>query len=381
MKKKWYVVLVLALFIFQGAALVAADQPPKKVVKLMKKADKAFNDKEFDKALENYNKALALAPEHGPVYIGIARVQLEQKQMEAALANLEKGLQFDPGNAQAMQALPRILQQLARQAFGQRMMQKAAGYYNKIKDIKGIDTMDQQLYIEALSQLGGIMTMEKKFAEANGFFNKVLGLPGVDANAGMVMQMNYRVGLNFYNMQKFKDAIAAFEKIIAVPDAQIQNDKMYVTTHYLIGLNASQSREYVKSNEYLTKFLGFESKSDQLVPLSNFIMGTNHMTMLEKKVQAIREDKSVKNVKKAIEELTKKHGEIPVYLEKALELSGGLEPAYMHLGNYYYYAGDTPKAVEMYKTLVTKYPTSPDIATYQKFLEEIQKPAGKKKKK
>lgn len=375
MKKKWYVVLMIALFIFQGIALSAADQPPKKVVKLMQKAEKAMKKQDFEKAMENYNKALELAPEYGPIHFGIARIQINQKKMAEGIASLEKALKLDPANTQTKQTLTKVLYQSARQAWQQRKAKEAGDFYGKIVAIEGIDALEQKIYIDSLTQLGNIKGMEKKFKESNDFYKKVLAIPGVDTTEKkLALQLLYRVGLNFYNMQKFKEATAQFEKVIAFPDAQTEDVNVFTISHYLVGLNAAQVKDYAKSNDMMTKFLAMEGKSEQLTPLANFIMGTNHMEMLEAKVQKVREDKKVKDKdkKKAIENLAKKHPQVAEYLNKALQLNP-MEPAYMHLGNYYYYTGDSAKAVQSYEALVSKYPTSPDIASYQKFLEQIKK--------
>lgn len=376
MKKKWYVVLMIALFIFQGIALNAAEQPPKKVVKLIEKAEKAMKKQEFEKAMENYNKALELAPEYGPIYFGIARIQINQKKMDEGLANLEKALQFDPDNTQTKQTLAKVLYQSARQAMQQRMMKNAVGYFEKITAIKGIDKLEPKIYIDALTQLGNIKGMEKKFEESTKYYNDVLAIPGIDTTEKkLALQLIYRIGLNYYNQEKFKEATAQFDKVIAFPNAQMDDANAYMLSHYLAGLNAAQDKNYEKSNDMLTKFLAMEGKREQLVPLANYILGTNHMEMLEAEVQKIRDDKNIKDQdkKKAIEDLAKKHPEIAEYLNKALTNENPMEPAYMHLGNYYYYSGDTEKAVQTYENLVSKFPTSPDIASYQKFLEQIKK--------
>ena len=379
MKKKWsLLVVVLALFMFQGIALHSADAPPKKVAKLMKKAQKAFNKQDNEKALEHFNKALALAPEYGPLYLGLARVQMAQGKEDEAVGSLDKSLQYDPDSAELKQYYAKTLSDMATKALSQRMFKKATGYYAKVVGLPGIDTMDQGLYAKALFELGRNYSGGKQFAEGNKSFAKLLAIPGIEtSNPKETFESYYQVGYNCYQLKQYKESVDSFKKLFAMPGADAQNPQIYSTSHYLAGISASMLNDFDTSNGLLKKFTELPVKPEQLVGLANFIMGSNHMKVLEAEVQKIRSDDSVKDKIKKTKELAEKNPEIETLLNKAIELQGTLEPAYMNLGNYYYYAGNIEKATATYKTLVEKFANSPDINSYKTFLADLEKKAKK----
>jgi tetratricopeptide (TPR) repeat protein len=385
MSKKWYVLLVLVLFVFQGLVLNAADAPPKKVAKLMAKAEKAMKKNKVEKAMESLNKALELAPEYGPVYFTIGRIQMSQKKFDEAIANMDKAMKFDSENTQIKQYFAKTMFQLAREALSQKLIKKANDYFLKIVTIPGIDTIEQKLYMETLYQLGQNYFSLRDLKKSNEYWEKVLTIPNLDTiDAKLVFQVTYKVGINYYNLKDFAQSNVYFGKLVALPAAQTDNPKIFATAHYLMGLNASQLKESEKSNQYLKKFLELNAdpavNNPQLGPLANFIVGSNEMAALDKDVQKVREDKNVKEKKEKIAELAKGKASIIDYLNKAIAGQPNLEPAYMHIGNYYYYQGDKVKAIEAYKTLIVKFPASPDLATYKNFLTDLEKPEPKKNK-
>jgi tetratricopeptide (TPR) repeat protein len=152
---------------------------------------------------------------------------------------------------------------------------------------------------------------------------------------------------------------------------------------YLLGVVNSQLKEFQISTEYLLKYLELTmaNPSDPFAPIANFLIGSNNFELLEKEVAPIKSDKEEKQKATKIAALAKKHENIHAYLEKAIQLKPDLEPAYMQLGNYYYYCQDLEKAIRTYQALIEKFPTSPDTESYKKFLEGIEKQKEQLKKK
>jgi tetratricopeptide (TPR) repeat protein len=139
----------------------------------------------------------------------------------------------------------------------------------------------------------------------------------------------------------------------------------------MVGLNAEFANEIQTSTQYLTRFLEEAKDSSehaQFMPLANFLLGSGHMTLLKEEVKKMADSKD--KIKK-IAELAKSQSQIETYLTRAIELKPDLEPAYMNLGNYYYYCNDLEKTITTYKTLIEKFPNSPDIDQYNNFLKEI----------
>jgi len=271
--------------------------------------------------------------------------------------------------------------QLGKQAAGQKMVEKSNQMFENLIAVPGVDTLKPKMYMDALYNLGNGYGMLKNLTKSNEYFQKVLDIPGIGASdKKIVLQLLYKIGLNYYQLQKSKESYECFEKMILLPDAETENQQLFVTAHYLAGLNASLAAELKKSNDYLIKFLAQPTASEQLLPLANFLIGTNMMTELDEAVDAVKKD-AEKDKKKRIAELASKSADIETYLNKALELKPDLEPAYMHLGNFYYYSGDDAKAISKYEELIEKYPTSPDVDGYKRFLEDIKKSVAVDKKK
>jgi tetratricopeptide (TPR) repeat protein len=144
---------------------------------------------------------------------------------------------------------------------------------------------------------------------------------------------------------------------------------------YLLGVINNQLKEFPTSTQYLLKYLELTvaNPSDPFAPIANFLIGSNNFQLLEKEVAPIKNDPEEKQKATKIAAVAKKHENIQSYLAKAIQLKPELEPAYMQLGNYYYYCQDLEKAIRTYKTLIEKFTASPDIASYKKFLQGIEK--------
>jgi len=381
-------VLVLMVFLFQGMVFSAADSPakevPKKVLKLMNKAEKALSKNDFEKALENYNKVIQMEPEYAPAYYKIGRILMDQEKYDEAIANLEKSIKIDPESAETKQFFAKGLFQVGKEVIAGKQFEKANSYFLKIVGIPGIENLEKKMFVSSLFQVGYNYMLLKKLGKSNEYFLKLVKIPGIEAEEKkFFVQSVYQMGINFYTLKKAEESAKYLAKLLQVPNIQVDFPRLYPTALYLAGINTAQLNNYQKSNDYLTKYLELmktsETPNQRLIPLANFVLGTNYMTLLEKEVAKIREDKQ-KNKKKRIAELAKSNKNVGPCLTKAIELNPKLELAFMHLGNYYYYTDEPDKAVKTYKALIEKFPTSPDIEAYKQFLKEIEKTAPGKKK-
>jgi tetratricopeptide (TPR) repeat protein len=105
--------------------------------------------------------------------------------------------------------------------------------------------------------------------------------------------------------------------------------------------------------------------------------------LLEKEAKKIEEDASIKKVrdkKIKIAELAKKTKDIEPYLKKAIEIKPDIEDACKYLGNYYMRCQNKEEALKIYKLLVEKFPNSPQLSTYKKIVEDIEKMISNEKK-
>jgi tetratricopeptide (TPR) repeat protein len=372
MKKKCWFVVIVILLVSQFA--VSAAEVPKKAVKLVKKADEAFQKQKYDNALEAYNEAVQLAPEYTAAYFGLGRLQLTQKNLPEAVKNLEKAVELDPENAEAKKLYADVLFQLGSQAFNQRQVDQSNSYFSKLIAIPGIDQLTPDIYQQSLFQLGTNYYMMRQNEESNKYYMRLSNLPGFDSgDKKLFIQTKYQVGANYAALRKYKEAAESFSKLLENPDMQTEFYSLYLSALYMLGLNSNFTGDIQTTNESLTKFLELAKDSSehaQFLPLANLLLGTSQMTQLQQAAEKI--EKGEGKLKK-IAELAKSKPGIETYLTKAIELSPGLEPAYMHLGNYYYYCNDLEKSIETYNQLIEKFPNSPDLNQYKKFLEDISR--------
>ena len=377
MKKKCWVVVIVILLVSQFAISSAAEVP-KKAVKLVKKADEAFQKQKYDKALEAYNNAVQLAPEYAAAYFGLGRLQLTQKNLPEAVKNLEKAVELDPENAEAKKLYADVLSQLGSQAFSQRQVNQSNSYFSKLTAIPGIDQLTPDIYQQSLFQLGTNYYLMRQNEESNKYYMKLSNLPGFESgDKKLMIQTKYQVGVNYAALRKYKEAADSFSNLLKRPEMQTDFNTLYLSALYMLGLNSNFTGDLQTTTESLTKFLELAKDSSehaQFLPLANLLLGTSQMTQLQDEVKKIEKGK---DKLKKIAELAKSKPEIETYLTKAIELKPSLEPAYMHLGNYYYYCNDLEKSIETYNQLIEKFPNSPDLNQYKRFLDDISKETKK----
>jgi tetratricopeptide (TPR) repeat protein len=372
MKKKCWFVVIAILLVSQFA--IGAAEVPKKAEKLVKKADEAFQKQKYDDALAAYNEAVQLAPEYAAAYIGLGRLQLTQKNLPEAVKNLEKAIELDPESAEAKKIYVGALFQSGSQAFGQRQVEQSNSYFSKLIAIPGIDQLNPDIYQQSLFQLGTNYFMMRQNEESNKYYVKLSEIPGFESgDKKLFIQTKYQIGANYAALRKYKEAAESFAKLIELPELETDFHTLYLSALYMLGLNSNFTGDFQTTSESLTKFLELAKDStehSQFLPLANLLLGSSQMTQLQQEVEKIENGKD--KLKKIVE-LAKNKPEIETYLTKAIELNPGLEPAYMHLGNYYYYCNELQKSIETYNQLIEKFPDSPDLDQYKKFLTDISK--------
>ncbi len=388
MAKKIIFILVLAIFASQ-ALMIHADQPDaktlKKIEKLVKKGDKSVKKQDFPKAMEYYNKALELNNEAGIVYHHIAVAHQAQKQYDEAIGNLEKALKYQPDLAPAAKTMIQMCMGMAQMNIKKRDYAKANEYYLKLAN-PVIEKADAKIYLEATYNVGINYFLLKKPAESNEYMKKVLAFPDLkNVDKAKFVNANYQIGANSFNMKKLEDVEKYMGTLLEVEGLKEENLKLYTFANYLIGVASKQLGKLEQSSKYLKEYIQVtqNNTADPYAPLANFMLGSNYYELLQKQIAPIQKDKELKDKATKIAEVAKNFADVVPYLSKAIELDPKLEPAYLNLGNYYYMCRDYANATKTYETMIEKFPTSPDVDSYTKFLEDIKKAAedkGKKKK-
>lgn len=392
MTKKCCLVLVVMLFFIQGAVLNAAPQDiPKKAVKYVTKGDKALGKQKFEDALEYYEKAIKVAPTYALAYIGKFKVYMQQNKKADAEKVLVDASAKDPQAMELKKALLGFYFDEGKAAYKAQQFSKSNGYFEKILAIPGIKDMQPNHLTNVYFNCGMNYMRMKNLKKSNNFFEKFLAQPDINIfDKKIQIQITYQVGINYYGMKNSKKSVEYFLKLLEFTDLETQFPQYYTTAYYMVGLNSHLGKDHAKADEYLKKFLEIaaaatdpqiQNQVQQLLPLANFFLGTSKMEILQKEVAKVTGDKEVKDPVKATAELANKVPEIETYLKKAIELHPKLEPAYMHLGNYYYYANKVKESVATYNQLISLFPNSPDLPKYKEFMKSIQNPKDKKGKK
>jgi len=380
MKKKCCLVLVLMLLV-SFSTTISAQDIPKKAVKLVNKGDEALQEKDFEKALEVYNKAIEIAPEYALAYFGRGRLFQAQGKLEDAAKDFEKSVELDSTAPQPKNFLAQVLFKLGGTAINQRQMDKSNEYFLKVLEIPDVEKSQPIIMAKSLFQIATNYFMMRKSKEANECYLRLMNLSSfATLDKRMVIQATFQAGATFSALKQHEKAVEYFSKLLDFPELQTEYKDIYFSTLYMIGLNANFANNLPKSIEYMTKFIneaGSSPNHAQFLPLANLLLGSGKMTQLQKKAEKVEGKDKVKEVAN----MAKSMPEIETYLSKAIELKPELEPAYMHLGNYYYYCDNLDKAIETYKALIEKFPNSPDLEQYKKFLADIEKESKEGKKK
>jgi tetratricopeptide (TPR) repeat protein len=381
MTKKCWFVAALILFVSLGFMVSGADEAPKKALKLIKQGDEAMQANNYEKAKEAYDKAIELAPAYAPAYTARGRMLVAQKNSADAVKDFEKALELNPSDPQLVQFFAKYLFQLAGDAIKSRQLDQSNAYFLKLLKIPGIDGVLPEIVHKTLFQLGTNYYMQRNSQESNKYYLKLLAIPNLETlDKKIMIQGTYQVGANYSGLKDFKKAVEYFLKLLDIPGLKAEFPSLYYSTLYMVGLNAEFADDIKTSTQYLTRFLEEAKDSSehaQFMPLANLLLGSGHMALLKEEVKKMDDKDKVKK----IAELAKSKSEIETYLNRAIELKPELEPAYMHLGNYYYYCNDLEKTIATYKTLIEKFPNSQDIEQYKKFLKEITAEGKGEKKK
>jgi len=235
--------------------------------------------------------------------------------------------------------------------------------------------------LTALFQIGNNYANLGNQVKSNEYFVKVLETPElITVDKAKFVGASYRMGINYYQLQKFKEVDKYFSSLLQVEGLKEEYLKVYTFGLYLLGVSNSQLQNAEKSTKYLMEYLELtvNNPSDPYAPLANFLVGSNNYNALQKELQPLKDSKD-KDALQKVAELAKSKTDILPYLLKAVELNPELEPAFTLMGNYYFLSLDYEKALQVYNSLVEKFPGSSDIDVYKSFIEKIKKAKEAKK--
>ncbi len=171
-------------------------------ISLMSIARSYFNSAIYDKAIENYEKLLALVPDDLNIHYMIGLSHLKAKTMDAAMAKFEQILaEFDPAHKATLEIL-------ASTYLGDKTFEQSLKYYEKLAALEPDNYDFTRYWVYSLEQLN-------RKAEAAEVYDKLLLIRDEDP------QIRNMVGYYYYiladSLEKAGDstaAMAAVEKAI-----------------------------------------------------------------------------------------------------------------------------------------------------------------------
>ncbi len=193
------------------------------LVKTTDEAELAFQQAEKlavlskEKSKELYEKAISLRPKFAEAHLGLARVLLEQSDVEGALEAIKNARKSRPGYAEASAVEGRVYKSDEQEA------KAIASYKRAIAEGKGFQpeaytglALFYKEKAEAAGAEGDFENEQVYYAQSVKYFPSAISQLSGAPDAIIVYQL---FGLVYEKMKKYKDAIAVYEDFLRVfPD-------------------------------------------------------------------------------------------------------------------------------------------------------------------
>jgi tetratricopeptide (TPR) repeat protein len=156
-------------------------------------------DRQFDKAKESFEKALAIMPEFLKAHLGMANTLKDQKKYAEAVSRFRLALAINPSFAQAYNYLGQMLVEMEKPDDAIPLLRKAVGLRNG--------------YVEAQVNLAAALEMTGEPEEALEIYKSVL--ERMPKQVGILNS----IGTILRNLGKMEESVEYFEKALALdPD-------------------------------------------------------------------------------------------------------------------------------------------------------------------
>ena len=193
------------------------------LVKTTDEAELAFQQAEKlqvlskEKSKELYQKAISLRPKYAQAYLGLARVLLEQSDVEGALEAIKNARKARPNYAEASAVEGRIYK------LDEQENKAIASYKRAIVEGKGLQpeaytglALFYKEKAEAAGAEGDFESEQAFYAQSLKYFPSAISQLSGAPDAIIVYQL---FGLVYEKMKKYEDAIAVYEEFLRVfPD-------------------------------------------------------------------------------------------------------------------------------------------------------------------
>ena len=202
----------------------------------------------LEEAIEAYNKALAIKPDYADAYNNMGNALKEQGKLEEAIEAYNKALAIKPDYAEAYNNMGIALQEQGK-------LEEAIEAYNKALAIKPD-------YAEAYNNMGNALKEQGKLEEAIEAYNKALAIKPDYAEAYNNM------GNALKEQGKLEEAIEAYNKALAIkPDYAdaIENSLSLPSNYCRLSPIMDTTLTPVKRKRTLKSCLGPSTKSKMLI--------------------------------------------------------------------------------------------------------------------
>jgi len=363
------------------------DQVARKAKNAYEKGIELANQKQWDKAEEMFNEAIKIEPEWSHPYVGLAAIMRLQNKFEEAQQNYEKALSLQPELIKNIgREYAATLMKLGSQAMSEGKLEKSNEYLLKILDIPSMEAIDKKLYLNAIYIAGNVFSQMKQFEKAVSYFLKLIQLTENQPEfAEFYSNGYYTAGINLSRMQKYEEANPYLLKYIELNKSNVNAAQFVNIANYMLGINNYELLN-LKNEQIMAEPMSAERKAkmDKLqqdkdkLNASNVATKAQEIAKIEDEMTLILNDDN----KEKREKIAKAAQETQVepFLTSVIQNLPDLEDAYVRLGNYYYLCQSYEKAIEFYKNLIEKFPSSPYISSYKKFLDTMEKESAAAKK-
>ena len=235
---------------------------------------KLFDEGNYQKARENFEKVALLSPKEPSAYMGIASTYNKEGNKALAMSYYQKAVELAPDNEDYLADFEEFkktlsskdLESMTNSVTGSNdeeysLLVATADNYFKNKDFKSA----LQPYLKALAikpdkkevmlKIGNIYKDSKDWSKASEYYQKAIGVDDKYTDAW------FNEGLVYANTNKLNDAIDCFNRVISI-------DSDYTYAYYALGLAYEYEHNNTKAIDNYKKYVTLE-KDQNLINTIN----------------------------------------------------------------------------------------------------------------
>ena len=275
-----------------------------------------YNQKKWELALADYNKAIAINPDFALAYYNRGLVYYDQKKWELALADYTKTIAINPDDAEAYNNRGLVYK-------NQKKWELALADYNKAI------TINPDLAL-AYTSRGTLYANQKKWELALADYNKAIAI-----NPDYAIAYINR-GVVYYDQKKWELALADFNKAITInPDYAIA----YINRGSL----------YANQEKWELAMADFNKAITINPDFADAYYNRGNLYYYQKKSELALTD-----------------------YNKAIAINTDFADAYLKRGVVYYQIGNKQKAIENFQRAAQLYLAQGDTATYEQIMSGLK---------